>query len=622
MRVEGRGVTRSHCTELVVSVVKRVRALWWRFARLIIMSVAVSSTEPPVIRFLKMVRRYFPVRITLRGVALTLVGSIVSAVGVGLYVAPGSREKKRVVSREVFRSWLVTLRRSKLLFNMFGSGAIFALLSQTPLRWLGLQFSRARVFAGYVVGFWATQYYLHYMEYPHARFQRTFWNVHIVEKARLLKLRFDPIPWLMNTHQQTLVGFVLGHMEWALFNTVTYRRELVRAYDGNDLFLDWIEHPDDEYDHSSANTNQKRMSDRQLATLPVVLIVHGLGDHRFIPYIKRLARVCHRNGWRPVVYSYWRCDFGCTKDMKSVVQHIHEAWPKAPIIGTAFSAGGHILVRYLEDTGKDTPMITALSFSGCFELRQTIQNVVKNELASYSVYLNNQVRVCIKRHMDNDRRFKPTRDAQGNVTVPPLLDRAKIESIVMGPNGFTGDAQKEYDRFLYEIGTFSGKDAKDQGGPYEFMKQTQGHYKLTAASELNKVAITTLVLHADDDPIVAGSVVDWNKIPENKNIIVLTTKRGGHCSWYQGLFPIGDAWCDMVAEKFISATLESHSHTNFLVSVIRKSLNDQPDLKSAVSMESLARISSAADLAFVHGRQSMRRNMGERSGSMEQLLEF
>ena len=124
-------------------------------------------------------------------------------------------------------------------------------------------------------------------------------------------------------------------------------------------------------------------------------------------------------------------------------------------------------------------------------------------------------------------------------------------------------------------------------------------------------------MHSDDDPIVAGSLIDWNEIPENKNVIILNTKRGGHCSWYEGLFPIGDCWCDRVAKRFISSVLESHSHTNFLVDVIRRSLKAQPDLNHSISMDTLARISSSVNLQ-THAAPTIRRN---RSGSFSSLIE-
>ena len=126
-----------------------------------------------------------------------------------------------------------------------------------------------------------------------------------------------------------------------------------------------------------------------------------------------------------------------------------------------------------------------------------------------------------------------------------------------------------------------------------------------------------MILHSDDDTIVAGSLVDWNAIPDNKNVIILNTKRGGHCSWYEGFFPIGDCWCDRVAKRFISAVIESHSHTNFLVDVIRKSLEVKPDLSHSISMETLARISSSVNLQAAVA-PTVRPN---RSGSFGSLIE-
>ena len=123
----------------------------------------------------------------------------------------------------------------------------------------------------------------------------------------------------------------MGHLEWWLFEPVIYRRETIKAYDGNDLFLDWIEHPDDaveEYVDGSVNEENHsrrrirmrstRMSLKQRNALPIIVIIHGLGDSMKTPYVKRLARACHRSGWRVVAYSYWRCDFGCTKDLKKL----------------------------------------------------------------------------------------------------------------------------------------------------------------------------------------------------------------------------------------------------------------------------------------------------------------
>ena len=542
--------------------------------------------------------------------------------------------KKGAVINEVIRSFLFTMRKSKLILSMVSSAAIFTFFAGNQLRRFNIKISSVGLFTSWFAAVWGLAYYFLYVESPNLRFQRTPWNVHIVEKSKLAKFRFEPCFWLLNNHTQTLIGFVLGHLEWWLFEPVRYRRETIKAYDGNDLLLDWIEHPDDEFEEDESDDEDdikinikikkrrsSRMSIKQHNALPIVVIIHGLGDNNKTPYVKRLARACHRSGWRVVAYSYWRCDFGCTKDLTYVMQHLNNEYPESPIVGCAFSAGGHLLLRYLEDVGRKTPMICALTFSGAFELKKTIENVQKNELASYGMYLTSQLRVCFERHMQNDRRFRPTLDRQGNVIAPAMLDPTRVKKRVYDKGAvggvLRGNAQSEYDRFLYEIDNYSGKNKNDQGGEYKFLKQTRGHYRKTAASEISKIKITTLILHSDDDPIVAGSLIDWNEIPENKNVIILNTKRGGHCSWYEGLFPIGDCWCDRVAKRFISSVLESHSHTNFLVDVIRRSLKAQPDLNHSISMDTLARISSSVNLQ-THAAPTIRRN---RSGSFSSLIE-
>ena len=111
------------------------------------------------------------------------------------------------------------------------------------------------------------------------------------------------------------------------------------------------------------------------------------------------------------------------------------------------------------------------------------------------------------------------------------------------------------------------------------------------------VKVTTLVVQADDDPIVHGWQVNWGRLLRNKNIICLHTKRGGHVAHFDQAFPFGDTYMDRVAIRFVSAVLESHSYTRFLVTVVRNSLKEMPDLTQSMSSGNLARIVSKSDLA-------------------------
>src|SRR5262249_36537566 len=122
----------------------------------------------------------------------------------------------------------------------------------------------------------------------------------------------------------------------------------------------------------------------------------------------------------------------------------------------------------------------------------------------------------------------------------------------------------------------------------------------------------TLILHAEDDPVVTSQHVDWRKVEQNRHILVGHTKRGGHCAWYEGVTPFGNTWGDRVSVNFISAVLETHSQTSFFLGLIRQSLNSlqigvpgallaqpqqpQSSPTKTITPRAMARICSASDL--------------------------
>eukprot|EP00615_Pteridomonas_danica_P012223 CAMPEP_0114331996 /NCGR_PEP_ID=MMETSP0101-20121206/2784_1 /TAXON_ID=38822 ORGANISM="Pteridomonas danica, Strain PT" /NCGR_SAMPLE_ID=MMETSP0101 /ASSEMBLY_ACC=CAM_ASM_000211 /LENGTH=572 /DNA_ID=CAMNT_0001462515 /DNA_START=1507 /DNA_END=3225 /DNA_ORIENTATION=+ len=155
-----------------------------------------------------------------------------------------------------------------------------------------------------------------------------------------------------------------------------------------------------------------------------------------------------------------------------------------------------------------------------------------------------------------------------------------------------------YDRHLVLMPTFTGKhllspELQNRGKdaawylgttpdttydrkrtPYP-LPQTASHYLAPARVQVDKIAVTLLLMHSRDDPIVShDDCYDWDRVASNKNIISLRTVRGGHLGWFDGLLPgmAVTTWGDRVVLDFLSAVLEQHAQTNFLVSVMRKSL--------------------------------------------------
>jgi predicted alpha/beta-fold hydrolase len=424
--------------------------------------------------------------------------------------------------------------------------------------------------------------------------QRTFWNVQITEKAQLTQMPFCPTFWGFNRHAQTVTCLLFSAIEWLWAAPIEFTCEKVTAYDGNQLNIHWARNPD-AIDEEAWLRGAEASSDTRAYTptmpqpvedaTPVMVLVHGLGDDRFHPYILRFTRMCHECGWKVAVHSYWRLDFGEARDLRAVINHIRKMHPLSPIVAVAWSAGGHHLLKYLQDCGKDTPLVAAISLAGCFDFVQAVTDVKANENAGYTTFLQLQAKRCAWRHMAADKVNMPVHREPFNAIVRDTLDPLRL-----------------YDQFIYNLPEYSNKakqESTETGAPEEYQPfvNTANHYANRAGANMHKVQVTTLILHAEDDPVVSPAHTDWQSVVRNKHIILMRTKRGGHVGWYEGMFPWGTTWDARVCRSFISAVLESHSQTNFLIDVLRRAL---PAMTKSPSMEQIRGVLNSNSAGSLH----------------------
>ena len=282
---------------------------------------------------------------------------------------------------------------------------------------------------------------------------------------------------------------------------------------------------------------------------------------------------------RVVMWSYWRFDFEDSRDLHIVVSHLQRQFPSAPIAAVAWSAGAYPLARYLQKAGENTPLVAAVCQSGVLDFPQAVADVFSQQNPTYKQFLLFQERVCVRRHLDNDKNLSSAA-------------RDEIEAALREES----DALRLYDRFLCAvhpprtppfIGAPPAAAAQaprinpyghecaldDTAADWQGRVQSASHYCAKAIDNMDRIAVTTLLLHAEDDPVVSSEHVDWRKVGRNRHIVVGHTKRGGHCSWYEGLTPWGGTWGDRVATNFISSVLESHSRTSFFLELIRQSMS-------------------------------------------------
>ena len=275
-------------------------------------------------------------------------------------------------------------------------------------------------------------YFSKAVEYPVVKYRHDVWeNVEIVEKASLATQWYAPTFWGFNRHAQTVLLYALGHLEW-VWSKLTWKHEAIDAVDGNVLDVYW------------AGTDEARAGGDELhafrsTSQPVVILVPGIGGDSHSPYIKRMTRACSAYGWRVALHAYWRLDFNNTTDLKTVIECIATENPSAPICAVAFSAGGHLLFKYLQEVGSETPLVAAVTVSGCFDLRGAIRNVKENENGAYELFLNKQLRLCVRRHIARDKRFKPTLDMHGDEIAPAEMDPIEFARNVVGPSPPSGE---------------------------------------------------------------------------------------------------------------------------------------------------------------------------------------
>jgi len=493
---------------------------------------------------------------------------------------------------------------------MLVSAGVLAVVGRKLFGW-----RTRRVFPSFFAMLWALIYFFRVVETPEVMYRRTHFNTVLLEKAKLTSKTFWPVFWAFNRHAQTVTCYVVSAFEWLWATPVLFKRETISGHDGNEQYLDWAYFG--EKRTKLAGTRAEKVGsgidletgteqrgdemeedtddDRRTWQTPIIVCVHGLGDTREIPYLKRFARMALQKGWHVVVWSYWSFLFEESRDLKLVIDHLHNSYPRAPLVAVAWSAGGYILTRYLQKAGQDTPLVCAIAQSPCLDFVQAVKNVTENENQTYPLFLLGQARTCLKRHIRTDKR---------------ITDKKVFDDLF-----YELDSMELYNKFctlapepLPDTTGFGPAGFITSEGTLQERIQNAAHYSQVAIDHMDSIKTTMLLLHSDDDPVVSSAHVNWTKLKANKHVIVAHTHRGGHCAWHEGVMPFGDTWGDRVTCDFISAVLETHSQTHFVVEIVRQAMktsigggsirrNSRDGDLGAFTPQRITRITSASDLA-------------------------
>ncbi|TQD94904.1 hypothetical protein C1H46_019450, partial [Malus baccata] len=221
---------------------------------------------------------------------------------------------------------------------------------------------------------------------------------------------------------------------------------------------------------------------------------------------------------------------GWTEDLRSVANNLHHEYPKAPLFLVGTSIGANVLVKYLGEDGDKTPAAGAVA-------------------------------VCSPWDLLLGDRFIGRR----------LLQKFYDKALTIGLQGYAQLHQPHFLRLANWEGIKKSRSIRDFDqhatcivGKFETVDTF--YRRCTSATYVGNVAVPLLCISALDDPVCTREAIPWDECRANKNIVLATTKHGGHLAFFEGLTASGIWWVRAVDEYLKILHFSQYMHVQKMVS--------------------------------------------------------
>lgn len=294
---------------------------------------------------------------------------------------------------------------------------------------------------------------------------------------------FRPAWWLPGPHLQTLYPTLFRHRAQQVLT-----RERLELPDGDFIDLDW-----------AGDGNG-----------PIVLVLHGLEGSLQSHYTGGILKALTANGYRAVLMYFRGCSdepnrlprsyhSGETGDLTTVIQHIRQRHPSAPLAAIGYSLGGNVLLKWLGETGNNCPLVTAVAVSVPFDLDQAAMRLEQGLSRIYQRHLLQKLSRSITAKAARHRPPIPLQQ------LPSLKTFRQFDDVITAPlHGF--------------------RDVDD-------------YYNRSSSKQfLQYITVPTLVIHSRDDPFLPTAAIPaGNDLAPN--VTLELTMAGGHVGFISGNIP-------------------------------------------------------------------------------------
>jgi len=319
---------------------------------------------------------------------------------------------------------------------------------------------------------------------------------------------------------------------------IQFEREYLDLKDGGVIGLDWVFPNQEDLGETSETIAEKRSHSRN----PTLIILHGLTGGSHESYVRHTILSMKRDSaflWNCVVFNFRgagdtplktpRSYSGVqTEDLDFVVNHIHQKLPNSPLYTLGYSLGSNIMVKYLGEQGSKVLLKGAISISNPYYFELASKHLEGSFFLRnvYSRAFAQNLRKYILRHYNVAKQST-------------LLDPDEVLAKATSLRSFDEYATRRLNGFA----------------------TVDDYYRAaSSANYLKRVEVPLLCLSALDDPIIHPSTVPYSEVEKNGNILLVTTRRGGHVAWILdwNLFSLNNSLMDSVSTQFLDATHEHY----------------------------------------------------------------
>jgi predicted alpha/beta-fold hydrolase len=238
-----------------------------------------------------------------------------------------------------------------------------------------------------------------------------------------------------------------------------------------------------------------------------LMIVHGLEGSSNSQYVIGTGSRAWAQGWNVVRMNIRGCGgtahlsstlyhSGLSQDVEKLVAEMIASDGLQCVALAGFSMGGNQVLRAVGKWGGNTPpeLIAAATVSPACDLAISSDRIHEIANALYEWWFVNSLCKSFRRKSE---------------LWPGLYDPALLKNV---------HSVRDFDEHI---------TARYMG----FEGAADYYDKASSSHVLDRIAIPTLVIHADDDPFVVVSAESQRKLAENPHITFLRTRHGGHCAF-------------------------------------------------------------------------------------------